>query len=171
MTSVFDVGSNKNIAYVGLGSNLDDPVIQILRALQELNQCPDIQLIKRSALYRNPPMGPIAQPNYVNAVAAIETQLSPWELLSELQRIELGHHREREIRWGPRTLDLDLLLFGEMVIDDPLLRVPHPGLHERAFVLYPLSEIAPSLFIPGWGRLQALVAHCPFDGLEQIDEH
>ncbi len=171
MTSVSDVGPNENIAYVGLGSNLDDPVIQIFRALQELNQCPDIRLIKRSALYRNPPMGPLAQPNYVNAVAAIETQLSPLELLSELQRIELNHHRKREIRWGPRTLDLDLLLFGEMVIDDPLLRVPHPGLHERAFVLYPLSEIAPSLFIPGRGRLQGLIARCPFDGLERIDEH
>lgn len=156
-------------AYVGLGSNLDEPETQILRALDELERLSGTRLVARSALYRNPPMGPVPQPDFVNAVAALETGLGAIELLDALQGIEQAHGRVRNERWGPRTLDLDLLLYADNVIDEPRLRVPHPGLHERPFVLYPLAEIAPGLTIPGHGPLAEWVAKCPCSGLVRID--
>ncbi|MEJ2480973.1 MAG: 2-amino-4-hydroxy-6-hydroxymethyldihydropteridine diphosphokinase [Acidihalobacter sp.] len=158
-------------AYVGLGSNLDQPEEQLLRALDELSRLPGTRLSASSGLYRNPPMGPVPQPDYVNAVAALETGLSPLELLDGLQAIEQAHGRMRIERWGPRTLDLDLLLYAERVIDEPRLQVPHPGLHERPFVLYPLAEIAPELIIPGRGSLAEWLAQCPSSGLARIDRH
>lgn len=158
-------------AYVGLGSNLEQPEEQLLRALDELSRLPGTRLSASSGLYRNPPMGPVPQPDYVNAVAALETGLSPLELLDGLQAIEQAHGRVRIERWGPRTLDLDLLLYAERVIDEPRLQVPHPGLHERPFVLYPLAEIAPGLIIPGRGSLAEWLAQCPSSGLARIDRH
>lgn len=157
--------------YIGLGSNLDDPVRQIRQAFAELRASDSLIFVRRSKLYRSPPMGPRDQPNYVNAVALIETRLPPLDLLTILQDLERQHNRIRERHWGPRTLDLDLLLYGSQVIDEPGLQVPHPGLHERAFVLYPLMDVARDLEIPGHGTLLDLLARCPFDGLECIDEN
>lgn len=154
-------------AYIGLGSNLAEPVLQIRRALAALEQLPESVLRHCSSLYLSPPMGPADQPDYVNAVAALETTLPPLDLLTRLQRIEQAQGRTRSVHWGPRTLDLDLLLYGDRIIEDERLRVPHPGLPERAFVLYPLQEIAPDLELPGLGPLAALLANCPMDGLKR----
>jgi 2-amino-4-hydroxy-6-hydroxymethyldihydropteridine diphosphokinase len=159
------------LAYVGLGSNLERPQEQLLRAFDEFSRLPGTCLSASSGLYRNPPMGPVPQPDYVNAVAALETRLSPLELLDGLQAIEQAHGRVRIERWGPRTLDLDLLLYADQIIDEPRLQVPHPGLHERPFVLYPLAEIAPGLTIPGRGPLAEWLARCPSGGLVRIDRH
>jgi 2-amino-4-hydroxy-6-hydroxymethyldihydropteridine diphosphokinase len=149
------------MAYIGIGSNLDDPVGKVKEALEELDAIPDSLLISQSSLYRSKPMGPTDQPDYVNAVAGIDTLLSPVELLQELQKIEqdLGRAREGE-RWGPRVIDLDLLLYGGKVISTDSLTVPHPGLHERDFVIIPLAEIAGNLTIPGKGPLSSLIANC-----------
>lgn len=154
-------------AYVGLGSNLDDPQAQLQRAMQALTEIPDTQLVAHSGLYRSAPLGGLDQPDYLNAVAALDTQLSAMALLTELQAIEHRQGRVRSTqRWQPRTLDLDLLLYGEMQLQDAALTVPHPGLPSRAFVLYPLQEIAPDLVIPGLGELSALIAKCPRGDLQ-----
>ncbi|MCW8976659.1 MAG: 2-amino-4-hydroxy-6-hydroxymethyldihydropteridine diphosphokinase, partial [Sedimenticola sp.] len=114
------------------------------------------------------PMGPADQPDYINAVAAVETYLEPHPLLAELQAIEQQHGRKRERRWGARTLDMDLLIYGDRVLSDATLTLPHPGLAERAFVLYPLQQIAQSLIVPGLGSVDSLVTRCPLNGLEKI---
>jgi 2-amino-4-hydroxy-6-hydroxymethyldihydropteridine diphosphokinase len=155
--------------YVGLGSNLDDPAGQLQRAIYELAEIPATQLISCSGFYRSLPLGPPDQPEYINAVARLETSLSPLALLGELQQIENAHGRKRTLRWGARTLDLDLLLFGMQIIDTPRLQVPHPGIPERNFVLYPLRELVPDLEIPGEGTLQELIASCSPEGLEKYD--
>lgn len=157
-------------AFVGLGSNLDDPAAQVAAALRALARLPESRLLSQSRRYRNPPMGPADQPDYVNAVAEVETGLDPHALLDALLAVETaqGRHRTGE-RWGPRVLDLDLLLYGDRCIEDARLTVPHPGMHERNFVLYPLQEIAPDLQIPGLGSLAALCARCPRDGLLPLD--
>ena len=156
-------------AYIGLGSNLDDPAAQVRRALDLLVSLPGSRLYSHSSLYRSAPLGPADQPDYVNAVAALDTDLDAHALLHELQAIETEQGRVRgDQRWGPRTLDLDLLLYGDAVINDAELTVPHPGLPVRAFVLYPLMEIAPDLMVPGRGSLQELVARCPRDGLARL---
>ena len=147
------------IAYVGLGSNLDQPVSQIQRAFDELDRLPGTRCLRRSSLYLSRPMGPENQPDYVNAVAQLRTALQPDELLQGLQRIERAHQRIRGERWGPRTLDLDLLLYADAVINEPDLVVPHPGLHERSFVIYPLFDIVPELHIPERGALRDLRQH------------
>jgi len=157
-------------AYIGLGSNLDDPKHHIRGAMEALARLPNTTLIRPSSLYRSAPMGPQDQPEYVNAVAALQTSLSPWELMAALQAIERQHGRVRgAVKWGPRTLDLDLLLYGDMKIHETALTVPHPGLPERPFVLYPLAEIAPGLEIPGKGSLEALLQSCPLHGLARLD--
>lgn len=157
-------------AYVGLGSNLAHPVQQVQQALRALGQLREARLLAYSRLYRSRPMGPQAQPDYINAVAALETQLSARALLFLLQGIEQAQGRVRDgSRWGPRTLDLDILLFGDECINQAELSVPHPGLHERNFVLYPLQEIAADLVIPGRGSLTELLAICPPTGLEPLD--
>ncbi len=158
------------IACVGLGSNLADPVAQVRRAFAALQRLPDTRLRSRSALYRSAPMGPADQPDYVNAAAVLETRLEPLPLLDALQAIEQAQGRVRDgVRWGPRTLDLDLLLYGERIIEEVRLTVPHPGLAERDFVLIPLREAAgPDLPIPGHGRLGDLPVRA-FHGLERID--
>jgi 2-amino-4-hydroxy-6-hydroxymethyldihydropteridine diphosphokinase len=145
-------------AYVGIGSNLEDPVAQVMEAVEELKVLPDTILEARSSLYSGKPMGPQDQPDYVNAVVALDTLLSPAELLQQLQRIEELQGRERDgEKWGPRILDLDLLLYGKKVIDADGLKVPHPGMHERDFVIVPLAEIAGNLNIPGHGLLTTLI--------------
>jgi 2-amino-4-hydroxy-6-hydroxymethyldihydropteridine diphosphokinase len=144
-------------AYVGLGANLDDPVEQVRRACGELSVLPSTGILALSPLYRSAPLGPQDQPDYINAVAALATQLAPLELLAALRAIEMQHGRRRDgSRWGPRTLDLDILLYGDLRQDSPELMLPHPGLHERAFVLYPLYDVAPELQIPGRGAVREL---------------
>ena len=128
--------------FIGLGSNLDNPRRQVETALEELDRIEQTALLKASSLYGTPPMGPQDQPNFVNAVALLETALDAETLLHRLQQIENSHQRKRGQRWGPRTLDLDLLLYGDEIIDLPDLEVPHPGIAQRAFVLLPLIEIA-----------------------------
>ena len=142
-----------NPAYVGLGSNLEDPVRQITLAFELLNGIDDTQLVARSSLYESAPFGPVEQPSFVNAVALLDTNLDSRALLRNLQAIEDSQGRKREIRWGPRILDLDLLVHGDREIHEPNLTLPHPGIAERNFVLLPLREIAPDLVIPGLGRV------------------
>lgn len=155
-------------AYIGVGSNLD-PLANVTSALAELDEIPATRCVLRSSLYRSAPMGPTDQPDYINAVAGLDTDLSAPELLRALQEIEARHGRERgPVRWGPRTLDLDLLLYGDRRIDTPELMVPHPGLHERPFVLYPLAEIAAEARVPGRGSLAELLAACPPAGLSRL---
>jgi len=157
-------------AYIGLGSNLADPQAQVSRALQELSEIKNTQLIKSSSLYISKPMGPSDQPDYINAVAKIATQLSPEELLSALQEIEQAHQRERkQQRWGPRTLDLDIILFGELQMDTTRLQIPHYGVAVREFVLVPLQELQSDLLIPGKGSVADLVDQLPSYKLERIE--
>lgn len=148
-------------AYIGLGSNLGRPAQQIRRASAELGALPETRLERASSLYVSAPLGPPGQPDYVNAVAALCTGLPPLRLLDELQAIECRHGRVRGERWGSRTLDLDLLLYGERVIDSPRLTVPHPHLAERRFVLQPLHEVAPGLRLPDGRPVADLLAQCP----------
>jgi 2-amino-4-hydroxy-6-hydroxymethyldihydropteridine diphosphokinase len=143
----------KTPAYVGLGSNLDDPVAQIERALLALDAIPDTELVCKSSLYRSAPFGPVEQPEFVNAVALVMTSLPAAALLGHLQAIERSQGRKTSVRWGPRVLDLDLLVFGDRSIDAPNLKVPHPGIGQRNFVLLPLREIAAELVIPCLGRV------------------
>lgn len=158
-------------AYIGLGANLNDPAAQLERAFQALAALPDSCVASRSSLYRSRPMGPAEQPDYVNAVALLETSLTAHQLLRQLQAIEQAQGRVRKgERWGPRTLDLDILLYDDARIGDSELSVPHPGLAEREFVLFPLSEIAPDLDIPGLGPLKTLVQACPRRGLRPVSE-
>ncbi|QXI27808.1 2-amino-4-hydroxy-6-hydroxymethyldihydropteridine diphosphokinase [Pseudomonas vanderleydeniana] len=154
--------------YIGLGSNLADPAEQLRNAVQALAQLPDSELAGVSAFYQSDSLLP-GQPRYTNAVAAIDSRLPPLELLDALQRIELDQGRERHERWGPRTLDLDILLFGDRLIDEPRLKVPHYHMQARAFVLYPLAELAPADLQLADGRsLQELLAECPFVGVERL---
>jgi 2-amino-4-hydroxy-6-hydroxymethyldihydropteridine diphosphokinase len=155
--------------YIGLGSNLTLPEKQIQAAYASLARLPDTVLIKCSSLYKSQPMGPQDQPDYVNAVALIETALSPESLLQHTQLIENQQGRIRKAsRWGPRTLDLDMLLFGLQRIDNEHLTVPHSGMKQREFVLYPLFEIAPNLILPCGEKLADLVMTCPINGLQKM---
>ncbi|MEO5702351.1 MAG: 2-amino-4-hydroxy-6-hydroxymethyldihydropteridine diphosphokinase [Gammaproteobacteria bacterium] len=157
-------------AYIGLGSNLDNPRQHIIDALHELAVLATTRVVTHSALYVSKPVGPVSQPDYVNAVASLQTILSARQLLDCLLEIEGRHGRIRDsIRWGPRTLDLDLLLYGDVQTRDETLVLPHPRLQERNFVLIPLYEIAPQLVIPGQGALCDLVACCPADGLARLE--
>lgn len=154
--------------YIGMGSNLADPAEQLRSAVEALAQLPQTELVGVSAFYQSDSLLP-GQPRYTNAVAALASTLAPLELLDALQAIENGQGRERLERWGPRTLDLDILLFGDCLIDEPRLKVPHYHMQERAFVLYPLAELAPADMRLADGRsLKALLADCPFVGLERL---
>ena len=151
--------------YIGLGSNLADPAEQLRSALNALGQLPQTSLAGVSAFYQSDSLLP-GQPRYTNAVAALDSDLAPLDLLDALQTIENDQGRERLERWGPRTLDLDILLFGDRLIDEPRLKVPHYQIQERAFVLYPLAELAPKDLRLADGRTLAdLLAACPFVGL------
>ncbi|MCJ8168840.1 2-amino-4-hydroxy-6-hydroxymethyldihydropteridine diphosphokinase [Atopomonas sediminilitoris] len=156
--------------FIGLGSNLAEPRQQLHNALSALTATDGISQVRCSPLYASDPLGPADQPRYLNAVAELATTLAPLELLDVLQRIELEQGRERkDQRWGPRTLDLDILLYDQQQIDHPRLQVPHYHMHARAFVLYPLADLAPELILPNQTRLQTLLAACPFAGLERLD--
>ena len=146
-------------AYIGIGSNLADPRAQVLRAMDRIASISGVRLVLRSGLYGSRPMGPADQPDFVNAVAGVLTQLAPGALLHEVRAIERAFGRpESRQKWGPRILDLDLLVYGRLRSADPELVLPHPGVVERNFVLYPLAEIAPDLEVPGLGRVTDLKA-------------
>ncbi len=154
-------------AYVGLGSNLGDPARQVGEAIERLSDVPESRLVASSHLYRSQPMGRPDQPDFVNAVACLLTALSARSLLEALLEIETAAGRRRNgERWGPRVLDLDLLLYGQRKIDEPGLRVPHPGIAERNFVLFPLREIAPYAHVPEVGTVAGLAARFPVDGTD-----
>lgn len=134
--------------YIALGSNLENPLQQVCTAVSEIDQMPLTQRVASSPWYQSTAIGPAGQPDYINGVAEILTELTPPALLSELQRIENRHHRIRAERWGARTLDLDIILYGDKTIDLPQLTIPHPRMMERNFVLYPLADIAPEVLLP-----------------------
>jgi 2-amino-4-hydroxy-6-hydroxymethyldihydropteridine diphosphokinase len=157
--------------YIGLGSNLDNPQQQINTAINDIDAIEQTSVVQTSSLYQSPPMGPQDQPDYTNAVICIETLLSAHQLLDALQAIEQHHGRVRKRHWGERTLDLDILVFADKVISDERLKVPHPGLAERAFVVYPLAEIAPDIEIPGLGAIAAIQEKCPLQGLEKVENN
>ena len=144
-------------AAVALGSNIEDPEAQVGRGFEELAALPGTQLVARSRLHRTTPVGYVDQPDFVNACALLETSLAPRVLLDELLALERRHGRVRSIPNGPRTLDLDIILYGDRVIDEPGLKVPHPRAHERAFVLVPLVEAWPEAAIPGRGPARELL--------------
>jgi len=144
--------------FVALGANLEDPKAQLDNALMALSSLAENQNLKVSPYYHSTPMGEVVQPDYINAVASFETKLTPLTLLDALQHIENTQGRVRKERWGPRTLDLDLLLYGDAIIDEPRLKVPHYGMKERSFVLVPLAAIAPDLVLPCKTPLQSLIS-------------
>ncbi|MCF4008273.1 2-amino-4-hydroxy-6-hydroxymethyldihydropteridine diphosphokinase [Rheinheimera sp. UJ63] len=157
------------LCYIGLGANLTEPVAQLQRAVAALAQLPACQLLHVSRFYSSKPMGPQDQPDYVNAVAALNTELSAQQLLQALQQIEREQGRQRKAeRWGPRTLDLDILLFGQQQIATPSLTVPHYGMTKREFVLYPLAEIAPNLVLPDGTALSQWLSAVPLNGLQPL---
>lgn len=161
------------VAAVGLGGNVGDSVRILVQAFGVLAELPDTRLLAASALYRTPAWGLEAQADFINAVAAVETRLAPGALLDALLRIERDFGRVRAAdgsdRWGPRTLDLDLLLYGDAVIDAPGLCVPHPQLHERAFALVPLLEVLPAADIPGVGSARDMLAKIDATGIARLD--
>lgn len=157
--------------YIGLGSNLADPVNQINLAISALNALPSSTVIEQSSLYSSPPMGPQDQPDYVNSVVLLETSLEPHVLLDGLQSIELQQGRVRKRHWGERTIDLDILIYDDRVLDDERLQVPHPGIADRSFVLYPLAEIAPGIDIPILGNIRQLVESCPRGGIHLLEKN
>jgi 2-amino-4-hydroxy-6-hydroxymethyldihydropteridine diphosphokinase len=156
-------------AYVGVGSNLEDPRAQVLRASVRLAQLPLTRVELTSPLYRSRPLGPIAQPDFVNAVAGLLTQLEAPALLAELRALEgaLGRPAAHQ-RWGPRVIDLDLLCYARERRSEPALTLPHPGIPERNFVLYPLADIAPDLELPGLGRVAELAGRVTAEGLARL---
>lgn len=157
-------------AYIGLGSNLDDPVAQVRSGVAALTRLDRTHVEVCSSLYRTAPVGLRDQPDFVNAVCRVRTGLIPATLMRNLLEIEREHGRVRQgDRGGPRTLDLDLLLYGSEAIQNAELTVPHPRLHERAFVLYPLHEIEPDLVIPGHGALRELLAKCTGQQIQKVD--
>ena len=158
-------------AYVALGSNLDDPPARVRTTLERLRDLPESRLVARSSLWSSPPMGPQDQPDFVNAACGLLTRLPPDALLQALKALERGMGRMQPAqRWGPRFIDLDLVVYGAQSISTPGLTVPHPGVQERDFVLYPLAEIAPELWIPGLGRVRTLAARVEDRGLVRLAE-
>jgi 2-amino-4-hydroxy-6-hydroxymethyldihydropteridine diphosphokinase len=153
-------------AYIGVGSNLDDPRAQVRSAFGELAKLPATRVILTSPLYVSRPFGPVKQPDFANAVAGVLTQLDPHALLASLRSLEAARGRpEQRERWGPRIIDLDVLVYGRERLADPELTLPHPGIVERNFVLYPLADIAPDLDIPGLGRVIELKGRVTSEGL------
>jgi 2-amino-4-hydroxy-6-hydroxymethyldihydropteridine diphosphokinase len=156
-------------AYVGIGSNIGEPRRQLQAALKELSGLPNTRVTATSGLYRSAPLDYLDQPEFLNAVVELETELPPEALLDNLQEIEKAHGRQRPFAGAPRTLDLDLLLYGDAALATPRLTVPHPRMHERAFVLKPLAEIAPGVAIPGRGPARGLLSACGDQVAERID--
>jgi 2-amino-4-hydroxy-6-hydroxymethyldihydropteridine diphosphokinase len=157
-------------AFIGLGSNIDDPISHIQHAFQEIDEIADTSLVAISSLFETAPIGYDHQPAFINAVAKVETLLSPQALMKKLLDIELQHHRKRLEKNGPRTLDLDILLFNEWRIEEPMITVPHPRAHARAFVLIPLLEIAPDLYIPGIGYARDLLPQVVNQKIRRLED-
>lgn len=157
------------IAYVGIGSNMNDPVLQVAKALRELEELPRTRLVRSSSFYETEPVGLAAQSRFINAVAAIDTALQPRELLDGLLEIERRHGRIRSVKNGPRTLDLDILLYGHRIIHEEGLTIPHPRLHERAFVLEPLLEVDARCDIPGLGLAAQFRGNVSGQGVVRLD--
>lgn len=155
-------------AFIALGSNLQDPAEQVRRALREISELPGVSLTRASSLYRTAPLGYDNQPDFINAVAEVSTQVPALELLRTLLELENSHGRERPFPNAPRVLDLDLLIYDDLMMQTPELTLPHPRMHVRGFVLLPLAEIAPDLIIPGQGRVAGLVQHCLDQGVERF---
>jgi len=155
-------------AYIGLGSNLDDPQLQLKKAIIAMEMMPSTSVVKTSSFYRSKPVGPQDQPDYINAVVELDTELSAPVLLDYLQAIENEQGRERKIKWGARTLDLDILLFGDEIINDGRLQVPHVEMHNRGFVLLPLNEISSDCMIPGVGTVSSLLQQDNADDLVKL---
>jgi 2-amino-4-hydroxy-6-hydroxymethyldihydropteridine diphosphokinase len=155
-------------AWIGLGANTGDPIAAVRAAIDALAGLPETAVLRSSRLYRTPAWGPVAQPDYINAVALLDTRLAASSLLDALLGIERAFGRIRDERWGPRSLDLDLLLYGDCVIDMPGLRVPHPHLHERAFMLVPLLDTGQDVVIPGRGSARKALAALASDGIEVV---
>ena len=156
-------------AYVAIGSNLDDPVAQVTGSFAHLAAIRKTKLIARSRLFRTAPLGPQDQPDFVNACVGLLTHLEAGELLSELKELERELGRAAPVvRWGPRRIDFDLLVFGAERIDSTSLTIPHPGIPTRNFVLYPLLDFAPELFVPGHGRVKELASRVSADGLSAL---
>lgn len=166
---------NKVKAYIGIGSNVADPKQQVSNALPQLNQIHHCRLLSQSSLYRTEAISDITQGDYINAVACLSTSLKPMELLLELQAIEQAFYRQRNKneKWGPRTMDLDILLHGEQQQNDSHLTIPHPEMQNRLFVLLPLREISPDIYIPGLGSLDYLIQQAPPMRIERLqpDNH
>lgn len=160
--------TSAHVCYIGLGSNLENPLEQVSTAIEELALLPETELLSASSLYRSAPVGPQDQPDFINAVAQVETSLTPLALLDQLQMIEQQHQRIRERHWGPRTLDLDLLLYANQIISNKRLTVPHAYMTERSFVLHPLYEISPDLVMPNGEKLSSLIVACPLGSLAKI---
>jgi 2-amino-4-hydroxy-6-hydroxymethyldihydropteridine diphosphokinase len=159
----------RHVAFIGIGSNLDGPRAQVLAAFDALEALPQTRVTGRSPLYRSAPLGGPPQPDYVNAVARVETMLEPHALLAALLAIEAQHGRARGEVNAPRTLDLDLLLYDAANCAQPGLRLPHPRMHQRRFVLAPLVDLEPTAWIPGHGAATALLAACSAQALERMD--
>lgn len=170
MSAVVEAAYVAYVAYVALGSNLNDPQRMVRAGFDALARLPDTQVLARSSLYRSAPVGYADQPDFINAVAALRTALSPRALLDALLGIEQVQGRVREFPNAPRTLDLDLLLYGEQVINEPGLSVPHPRMQQRAFVLLPLTQIAPGIAVPGVGRISELLSSIDVNGVTRIEE-
>ena len=156
------------LSYIALGSNLGNPVQQVSTALRELDQLPGCEVLAHSPWYRSIAVGPGSQPDFINGVAQLITTRSPLRLLQALQSIEDAHGRERAERWGPRTLDLDILLFANECMVSDQLTIPHPRLQQRNFVLYPLFDLAPELALPCGTTIASLLARCPRQGLQRL---
>jgi 2-amino-4-hydroxy-6-hydroxymethyldihydropteridine diphosphokinase len=155
-------------AFIALGSNLQDPAAQVSSALREIAELPGTKLLRHSSFYRTAPVGYDNQPDFINAAAEVSTTLQPLALLRALLALEARHGRERPFANAPRVLDLDLLIYDDQVMQTPELTLPHPRLHERGFVLFPLAEIAPDLDIPGKGRVSDLISACQDQGMEKM---
>lgn len=159
-----------HIVFIGLGSNLQEPLGQLDRAFAAIANLPGTRLLQKSSLYRSAPVGCVDQPDFINAVAKIETSLPPQSLLQSLLQIEHMHGRERSFRNAPRTLDLDVLLYDDLQLHEHGLTIPHPQMHLRAFVLRPLLEIAADMVIPGVGRADQALANCTDQVLERLPD-
>ncbi len=157
-------------AFIGIGANLDDPESGVLRAVQALRRMTGVKILRCSSLYRTAPVGYLDQPDFVNAVVELETALEPHTLLAQLHVIEQQFGRKRTWRNAPRTLDLDLLLYGDRQIDSDSLRLPHPRMAERAFVLVPLAEIAPDVMVGAAGTAAQLLQAICTDGVRRLGD-
>lgn len=157
------------IAYLALGSNLDDPAAQVKNAMAALDTLPHTRVLNRSSLYRSAPVGYLDQPDFINAVVQVETELAPHALLDAMLALEQARGRTREFTNAPRTLDLDLLLYDDLVLHEHGLTIPHPEMHRRAFVLQPLLEIAPDCVIPSIGAAVQTLKQCADQQLERLD--